>query len=312
MTDALSGRSGLLPKPNHNPNSSNPYLAEGLSAASKRAYRADLAHFLAWGGAMPATPSQVAQYLAEHAGRLSFATLKRRLAALTKAHRAAGFPVPTEAEEVRLTLRGIARAHGSAQRRAKPLTVAELLRITSAPATTRDKRDHALLLVGFIGAFRRSELVAIDVEDLAFIDEGVIVTIRRSKTDQEGQGREVAIPHGRGTNCPVRALTAWLAAASIESGPVFRRVTRLGAVGTARLSSQAVPMILKERIARTGGDPAGVSGHSLRAGFVTSAAKAGASSWKIRQQTGHKSDAMLARYIRDAELFSDNPASRLL
>jgi integrase len=213
---------------------------------------------------------------------------------------------------VRLTLRGIARTHGTAQRRAKPLTVAELLHLTSAAATTRDKRDHALLLIGFAGAFRRSELVAIDVENLAFVDEGVVVTIRRSKTDQEGQGRNVAIPVGRGPSCPVRALSAWLAASGIEKGPVFRRVARDGTVGAERLSSQTVALVLKEQIARTGGDPAGVSGHSLRAGFVTSAAKAGASSWKIRQQTGHKSDAMLARYIRDAELFSDNPASRLL
>lgn len=213
---------------------------------------------------------------------------------------------------MRLTLRGIARAHGTAQRRAKPLNVPELLRITSAGATNRDKRDQALLLIGFVGAFRRSELVAIDVEDLAFVDEGVVITIRRSKTDQHGQGREVAIPLCRGPSCPVRALNIWLAAASIGKGPVFRRVSRLGTVGNKRLSSQAVSMILKERIARTGGDPVGISGHSLRAGFVTSAAKAGASSWKIRQQTGHKSDAMLARYIRDAELFSDNPASRLL
>ncbi len=139
-----------------------------------------------------------------------------------------------------------------------------------------------------------------------------MVQVRRSKTDQEGAGRKVGIPHGRTRWCPVTALHDWLARAEIEDGPVFRPVDRHGEVGAHRLSSEGVSLVIKERVAVVGLDPDEYSGHSLRAGLATSAAAAGVSSWKIRQQTGHASDAMLARYIRDGELFVDNAAGALL
>jgi integrase len=234
------------------------------------------------------------------------------LATLAKAHRTAGYSNPVDSEEVALTLRGIRRTHGRPQRQARPLEWTDVLRMLPAPGSVKPARDRALILVGFAGGFRRSELVALDTDDLEFVDEGLVITLRRSKTDQAGEGRRIAIPYGPDSACPVRALRGWIENAGITSGPVFRSVPRSGKVEPRRLSPQAVALILKRYVKRIGLDPELVSGHSLRAGFVTSAAKSGASAWKIRQQTGHKSDAMVARYIRDADLFTDNAAGRVL
>ena len=176
----------------------------------------------------------------------------------------------------------------------------------------KDARDRALLLIGFAGGFRRSEIVALNCDDIEHVRQGLIVTLRRSKTDQEGAGRKVGIPFGRTRHCPVLALDRWLAVSKIEVGPVFRPVDRHGRVASERLSGEAVSLIVKERVAAAGNDPAGFSGHSLRAGFATSAVQAGVSTPKIRSQTGHASDAMLARYVRDGELFVDNAAGALL
>jgi integrase len=155
-------------------------------------------------------------------------------------------------------------------------------------------------------------LVAINLIDFERVREGIILTIRRSKTDQDGVGRKIGIPFGRTIHCPVRALENWLSIARIEDGPVFRPVDRHGRVSAGRLSGEAVSLILRVRMAAAGFDPAGYSGHSLRAGFVTSGTRAGVSTFKIRQQTGHASDAMLSRYVRDGELFLGNAAGILL
>jgi integrase len=173
-------------------------------------------------------------------------------------------------------------------------------------------RDRALLLTGFAGGFRRSEIVALDCSDFERVRQGLIVTLRRSKTDQEGAGRRVGIPFGQTRHCPVLAIEGWFAVSRIETGPVFRPVDRHGRVAPQRLSGEAVSLVLKERVAVTGIDPARCSGHSLRAGFATSATRAGISTFKIRQQTGHASDAMLSRYVRDGELFLGNAAGVLL
>ncbi len=289
------------------------YVHAATSDNTRRAYRSDLRHFIEWGGAIPASDVMVADYLARYAGTLSVATLARRVASISKAHAARGLYSPARSELVRSTLRGIRRTHGQPQRRARPLTKEDLF---SVLATTgdglKDARDRALLLVGFAGAFRRSELVAIDCADVEPVKQGVVVHVHRSKTDQEGAGRKVGIPHGRTRWCPVTALSDWLGRAGIEEGPVFRPVDRHGRVHDARLSGEAVSLVVKGRAAAVGLEPGDYSGHSLRAGLATSAAAAGVSSWKIRQQTGHASDAMLARYIRDGELFVDNAAGALL
>jgi integrase len=176
----------------------------------------------------------------------------------------------------------------------------------------KDARDRALLLIGFAGGFRRSELCAIDCADIERVRQGVIITLRRSKTDQDGVGRKVGIPLGRSKWCPVAALDGWLTAAGIEDGPVFRRVDRHSRRSVERLSPEAVCLVVRERIAAAGYGPIGYSGHSLRAGLATSAVQAGVSTLKIRGQTGHASDAMLSRYVRDGELFVGNAAGALL
>lgn len=283
------------------------YLAAALADNTLRAYRCDLKHFIAWGGTIPASPECVATYVARHALLLSSATLSRRVVAIGRAHSAQGLPSPTTAELVRATLRGIRRKRGSAQRQVAPLQKADVVRLVSGLQGIRGARDKALLLIGFAGAFRRSELVSLDIEDVEFVAEGVVIRLRRSKTDQEGRGRIVAIPYVRGRHCPCRALQAWLQVSGIEIGPLFRGVSRHDRVLPDRLTAQSVALIIKQRAAAVGLDPRRYSGHSLRAGFATSAAQSGAASMSIRAQTGHQSDATLQRYIRNSQLFVDNP-----
>ena len=177
----------------------------------------------------------------------------------------------------------------------------------------RELRDRAILLLGFAGAFRRSELVALDVVDIEWTAEGALVSIRRSKTDQEGLGRKVAIPHGE-IACPVAALKAWLEAASITEGPVFCRIfnKRAQRVTDRRLAPRNVAAIVKAGASRLGFDPSTFGGHSLRSGLVTTAVKRGVNLMKVCDQTGHKSLEMLRVYSRDAELFAGNAAAGLL
>ena len=288
------------------------YVAASLTCNTQRAYLSDLAHFEGWGATVPSTPEQVASYLAAHATSLSTATLARRLASISKAHQARGLPNPVRAELVKATLQGIRRLKGVAQRQAKPLLKEDLFVVLEAlGADVRGIRDRALLLIGFAGGFRRSELVGLNVGDIEAERRGVILHLRRSKTDQLGHGRKIAVPYGRTRHCPVSALEAWLTIVGTE-GPLFRPVDRHGRVGQDQLSGDAVSMVVRERIVAAGLDPTGYSGHSLRAGLATSAAQAGVPSWKIRQQTGHASDAMLSRYVRDGELFIGNAVSALL
>ncbi len=168
------------------------------------------------------------------------------------------------------------------------------------------KRDRALLLLGFAGAFRRSELVGLNIGDVEFTDEGIVVHLRRSKTDQEGQGRKIGIPQlPHSDACPVRALRAWLDAAGIDSGPLFRPVAVGGRIQADRLSDRAVALVVKRSLP-AGREAGRFAGHSLRAGFVTSAACGGASVKAIMRQTGHRSLETVMRYMRDASLFRGN------
>jgi integrase len=248
------------------------YVQSGIAQATRRAYRADLDHFEAWGGTIPATDDMVAAYIADHAAVLKVSTLTRRLAAISIAHGARGLPNPAASPLVRATMRGIRRAHGAAQRQAKPLLREDLFVVLGAMGDRlKDLRDRALLLIGFAGGLRRSELAAINFIDVERVREGIILIIRRSKTDQDGVGRRIGVPFGRTIHCPVRALETWLSAARIEEGPIFRPVDRHGRVSVGRLSGEAVSLIIRDRLTAAGFDPAGYSGHSLRAGFATSA-----------------------------------------
>src|ERR671937_304071 len=236
---------------------------------------------------------------------LKAATIARRLVVISQAHKAADLPSPTTSSLVRRTHAGIRRAIGTAQVAKAPAVVEDLKRmLDSLPATRVGLRDRALLLLGFAGAFRRAELVALDVADLEFTRAGLIVTLRKSKTDQEGKSRRLGIPFGSSEQtCPVRSLQAWLEAARISDGPCFRSLDRFQRVQPQRLSDKAVALIVKRRAKAVGLDPARYAGHSLRAGLATSAAAAGASERVIMSQTGHRSADMVRRYIREGSLF---------
>jgi integrase len=286
-------------------NCTDPKVLEFLAAATapntRRAYESDVRHFIARGGRIPATSEQVARFLAERAGSLSVATLARRLAGIRAAHVERGFPDPTKGELIRLTFRGVRRKHGKPQRRVAPLTIEHLTAVISALGnSTRDIRDRALLLIGFAGAFRRSELSGIQYGWIRRTEQGVSITLGKTKTDQESKGRSVVIPQVGGFTCPVAALEAWLALTGIVEGPLFRRVSKSDKLAEG-LSASAIATIVKQRAAQIGLDPAHFSGHSLRAGFATSAAVAGMPMWRIKRQTGHVSDAALAMYIRETD-----------
>ena len=240
-------------------------------------------------------------------------TLSLALAAISQAHQMAGHESPRSSTAVREAFKGIRRTHGSAPDQKAPVLNAQLRTMMERmPATLLGARDRALLLVGFSGAFRRSELVALEVADLAFTSEGLTVTLRKSKTDQESQGRKIGLPYqSTSATCPVRATQTWLELAGISEGAVFRSVNRHGQLG-ARLGGQDVARVVKRVAEAAGFDPKPFAGHSLRAGLATSAAKAGKAAHSIMKQTGHRSIAMVQRYIRDAELYTDNAAAGLL
>ena len=289
------------------------FIRASISDSTRKAYRADLAHFAAWGGDLPATPDMVARYLTEYADSLAPASLARRVATLSKVHAANNWPNPSQSEMVRATMRGIKRVKGTAQDQAKPLLREDLFLILDAMGDDpRALRDRALLLIGWAGGFRCSELTGLDLADVEEVREGLTLHLRRSKTDQAGQGRKIGIPLGRTRHCPVAALHAWRGVLALRDGPIFRPVDRHGNALSSRLRGDSVSTILRSRLAATGVAPEGYSGHSLRAGLATSAIKAGVPTYKVRAQTGHASDAMLSRYVRDGEMFEGNAAGALL
>jgi site-specific recombinase XerD len=303
------------------------YIRESRAANTRRAYAADWQAFAAWcAGAglepLPAAPETVALYLADQAQHLAVGTLGRRLVAITAAHRAAGHQLDTRHAVIRETFAGIKRSHGTAQQGKAPAVVAELRRMVEGqPNTLAGTRNRAILLLGFAGAFRRSEIAGLAVEDLAFTADGLVVTLRRSKTDQEGAGRKVGIPYGSTpATCPVRAVRAWIEAASLACGALFREIGTGGQLVAAytdtagrqrgeRLSDKSIANLVKAAAKAAGLDAARYAGHSLRAGLATSAAAAGASERAIMAQTGHRSVNMVRRYIRSGELFRENAAA---
>jgi site-specific recombinase XerD len=283
-----------------------------------RGYRADWRDFCAWcesHGAcpLPASPETVAAYIAECAGRLKVGTIQRRLNAIAEAHKATGLESPTSAGIVRNTLKGIRRALGTATAPKSPTLTDDIRAMVDATdAGPIGARDRALMLLGFAGAFRRSELVGLDIADCVFGKDGLVVTLRRSKTDQDGAGSKIGIPHGSNPEtCPVRTVQAWLAEAGVDAGPLFRSINRHGQVRAGRLSGIDVARVVKKLAVRAGLDPTKYAGHSLRAGHATSAAIAGASERSIMNQTGHRSVQMVRRFIRDGSLFRENSAGKL-
>lgn len=300
------------------------YAASASAPNTRRAYRADWSAFTGWCEregipSLPAQPVTVANYLAACAdgdgeqASLAVATLERRLVAISRAHQLAGYASPCKDEWVRTVMKGIRREHSAAQHQVAPIGVTVLRQALAAlPESLLGARDRALLLLGFCAALRRSELVGLDVADLKFVPEGMVLTVRRSKTDQEGEGVAKGIPLGaNAATCPVRAVQAWIKAAGLKEGPLFRPLDRHGTVRKKRLNGSDVAVIVKRSVAAAGFAPDLYSGHSLRAGLATAAAGVGAPTYNIRRQTGHKTDRMLEIYIREGSLFRDNVVSLL-
>jgi site-specific recombinase XerD len=313
------------------------YAERARAANTRRAYRSDWAHFAGWcarygAQALPADPRLVARYLSAHAApgpdQLRVVTLQRRLSAIQHVHRATGLDFDGRQRDLREVWRGIRRTHGVASRGKAPTVTEELRALvgTCDPTRLLGLRDRALLLLGFAGCFRRSELVALDVAHVAEHRDGFVVALAWSKTDQEGRGAEKGIPYGaHPETCPVRAVRDWLAASGVREGPLFRAVNRHGHVGAARLSDKAVARVVKQAVAAardravTAGnlalaatfDPARYAGHSLRAGFITSAAAAGVSTLDIMRHSLHQREETLRKYVRHATVFRQNAAAKV-
>jgi len=255
----------------------------------------------------------VASYIADCATHLKVGSIQRRLNAIAEAHKATGLDSPTHTALVRNTMKGIRRTLGTAPvQKAPALTEDVRAMVGATDAGMIGLRDRALILLGFAGAFRRSELVGLDLEDCSFGKDGLTVTLRRSKVDQEGMGRRVGIPYGSNPDtCPVRNVQAWIEQAGISSGPLFHPVTRHGQVQAGRMAGLDVARVVKKLAERAGLEAAKYAGHSLRAGHATSAAIAGASERSIQNQTGHRSVQMVRRYIRDGSLFRENSGGKL-
>ena len=296
------------------------YAASALAPSTRKAYEHDWRTFATWCAArslsaIPAAPASVAAFLASEADRgFRPVTIGRRAAAIAAAHRAQNHPNPCDSGAVAAVMSGIRRAHGTDRlREAAPLDLGPLGRLLDAidsgpaPTSLAARRDRALLLLGFAAALRRSELVALDVEDLEFnASRGLVIVIRGSKTDQERAGARVAVPYAHAPDrCAVRALQAWARAAAIHRGAVFRRIRRGDTLTGQRLSDQSVALIIKRRALGARVDPEKLSGHSLRAGYATAAAAAGIEERKIANVTRHKNLPVLRRYIRLATAFDD-------
>ena len=310
----------------------NPVAAAGLAAAldyagdalaphTLRAYAADWQHFVSWCAAaacdpLPAAPAAVAAYLAAIAPGYSRSALHRRLAAIGHQHRLRNLEWSSGHAAIRTTMKGIARRHPVRKRQAAALTSVELKQLIAVcPGDRTGLRDRALLLLGFAGALRRSELVAIDREHCRIAGNGLRLLLPRSKTDQAGEGVDLGIARGkRPETCPVRALEAWLEASDCRYGPVFRKVDRWGNIEHARLHADAVRSILRNRatLAKlTVPSLERLSPHGLRAGFVTEAYLAGARDEQVMDHTRHKDLKTMRGYVRRARLVTDSAVKLL-
>jgi site-specific recombinase XerD len=296
------------------------YAADARASSTRKAYLSDFAAFEAWCAAQglsaaPTTPAVVAVYLAALAERgRKASTIERALAGIAWAQRARGHEWWKGHPSIAAVMTGIRRRHGVAPAQKAPVVDDELAALVATlDESLAGLRDRALLTLGWFGAFRRSELAALTVADVVQVREGLIVRVRRSKGDQEGRGAEKGVPYASNPNlCPVRALAAWLEASGITEGALFRRVDQHGRIGEVALSDRSVALIVKRCAEHAGLDPNSVGGHSLRAGFATTAAKKGKSLEAIMRQTLHRSEKVARGYIRHAKLFDDNAAVGLV
>lgn len=297
------------------------YRQDADAKSTLKAYKSDYAHFRDWcreNGfeAKRPTPEIVAAYLAGCGEGYALSTLRRRIAAIRYFCDTSSYKLDTRARIIRETLMGIARNHGEPSRRAAALTIDEVRRLCDVcDNTLAGQRDRALFLVGFAGALRRSELVGLEIDDVEWTSNSLILLLTRSKTDKEGRGVEIAINAGtHDATCPVRALKQWIKAAGIRSGPLFTKIHSSGCVLKRHMSPDAVRQILLKRAAMAGlkgKRRRPISPHGLRAGFVTTAYRNGVRDEEIMEHTRHRSYETMRRYIRREKLSAKSPTGKL-
>ena len=285
-------------------------LKNSKSLNTIRAYQSDFNDFSLFCSkngfqSMPTQPKILALYLTDLSSKSKYSTLKRRLASISILHKIKGHYIDTKHPIIIENLMGIKRVKGSNQKGKKPLLINDLKTIIKAIDQSKEKdkrkiRDKALLLTGFSGGFRRSELVDIEYEDIEFVSEGVKIFVKRSKTDQSGEGMTKAIPYFDNENfCPVKALKKWTEIIDFKNGKIFN------------ISDKSVALIIKKYAYHAGLDSHKYAGHSLRSGFATSTAESGAEERSIMAMTGHKSTEMVRRYIKEANLFKNNALNKM-
>ena len=298
-------------------------LQNSKSNNTVRAYKSDFKDFglfCAQNGfkSLPSEPKIVSLYLTYLSTKdAKISTLKRRLVSIGIIHRLKGHYLDTKHPSIIENLMGIKRRKGSIQKRKKPILIRDLKLIINVIDEKKIKdikklRDRSIILIGFSGGFRRNEIVSLDYEDLDFVEEGLKIQIRKSKTDQFGEGLVKALPYFDNSQyCPVISIKKWLELSKITSGSVFRRFVKGSKLSENRLTDQTVALLIKEYLQLAGIDNKNYSGHSLRSGFATSAAESGAEERNIMAMTGHKSTEMVRRYIREANLFKNNALNKL-
>jgi site-specific recombinase XerD len=288
-----------------------------------RAYKSDFKDFAAFCAkhsfrALPTEPKIVALYLTYLSGKdAKMSTLRRRLVSIGMMHKLKGHYLDMKHPVIVENLMGIKRIKGSIQRGKKPILINQLKAIVDVINKEKTEeikkiRDKSIILVGFGGGFRRTELISIDYEDLEFVPEGVKITLRRSKTDQFGEGMTKGLPYfSNEIYCPVTHLKKWIKISNIKDGPVFRRFAKGCSLTSNRLTDQSVVLLIKKYLALAGIENKNYSGHSLRSGFATVSAESGADERSIMAMTGHKTTQMVRRYIKEANLFKNNALNKI-
>ena len=288
-----------------------------------RAYKSDFNHFglfCSQNGfkSLPSEPKIVSLYLTHLSTKdVKMSTLKRRLVSIGVIHKLKGHYLDTKHPSIIENIMGIKRRKGSVQRAKKPILISNLKQIINViDKENNDEikklRDRSIILIGFSGGFRRNEIVALDYDDLDFVTEGLKITLRKSKTDQFGEGMLKALPYFENSQyCPVVSLQNWIKISKISSGPIFRRFVKGSKLSDYRLTDQTVALLIKKYLKLTGIDNKNYSGHSLRSGFATSAAESGVEERSIMAMTGHKSTEMVRRYIKEANLFKNNALNKI-
>lgn len=288
-------------------------MGQGRSQNTRDAYEDNFRYYQLWAieqdiPYLPATQQSIELYILYLRDKgHKIATIELRLSSIKAIHNAFALPFP-KIPHFSEIMRGLRREIGIKQRQARPMTLELLSRGLTKETTIMAHRDRALLLVGFAGAFRRSELVELSVEDIEFRNEGMLIQLQKSKTDQAGMGRNIPIHTSTSEFlCPVRNLQNWMTKTGIQSGLLFRNVNKGDNIGSS-LTGRSVNRIVKKCIQNAGEDPTLYSGHSLRSGYATEAARRGAHSYQIMMVTGHRSDAMVRRYVREGRAFLDTIA----